>query len=169
MKNQTITIDLERFVDFDSLEENVIRELAKICESKLTGGHTESFHNMCVTAINEVISGRIEERVSELIEKPILSRDRFGEMIEGVEAKTLGDMLADAVDFACQETVDTSGKPTRSTAYQKTIPRMQWHLSRLLAREIDAEAKKAIDELQKDAKEKVRQQIAAAVAAQLAK
>lgn len=168
-KTQQITIELEQFVDFGALEENVIRQLADICASKLTGGHTESFHKMCVTAINEAISTKINERVEELLSRPIQVRDRFGDFVEGAETKSLGDMLGEAVDQACTETVDRNGKPSRGTTYNKVIPRIQWHLSQLFAREIDQEAAKAIKELKADAKEKVRKQIAAAVAAQLAK
>jgi hypothetical protein len=169
MTEQSITIELERFVDFGALEENVIRELAKTCESKMTGGHTKSFHSMCVEAIEKAISDRISARVSELLERPISMRDRFGDPLPGAEEKTLGDMLADAVDMACTETVDRNGKPAKSTAWDRGIPRMQWHLSKILSHQIDQEAAKAIKELNADAKAKVRQQIAAAVAAQLAK
>lgn len=169
MTEQTITINLEQFLDFDALEENVIRQLAETCESKLSGGHTESFHKMCVEAINKAISERIDARVSELIDKPIVPRDRFGQAVEGAEAKSLGDMLAEAVDQACTETVDRSGRPEKKTAYNSAMPRMQWHLSQIVAREIDTEAAKAIKELKADAKERVRKQIAAAVAAQLTK
>lgn len=169
MTEQTISIELERFVDFDALEENIIRQLAETCESKLSGGHVESFHRMCVSAIETAISGRIEARISELLDKPITPRDRFGCPVPDATPRTLSDMLADAVDQACTETVDQNGNPAKPKAYAKTTPRIQWHLSQLLAREIDAEAAKAIRELKADAKEKVRKQIAAAVAAQLAK
>lgn len=169
MTEQAITIDLEQFIDFSALEENVIRQLANVCESKMSGGHTESFHKMCVTAINEAVSQRISERVEQLLSKPIAPRDRFGDPLSDAEPKSLGDMLAEAVDQACLETVDRSGKPSKSTHWDKAVPRIQWHLNQLLAREIDTEAAKAIKELRADAKEKVRKQIAAAVAAQLTK
>lgn len=169
MTSETITIDLERFVDFDALEENVIRRLAETCESKLSGGHTDSFYKMCVEAINKAISERIDAQISKLINTPILPRDRFGEVVEGAEAKSLGDMLADAVEQACAETVNRDGRPEKKTAYNNAMPRMQWHLSKLLAREIDTEAAKVIRELKADAKERVRKHIAAAVAAQLTK
>lgn len=169
MSEHTITIDFEKFISLDDLEDNVIRQIAANCESKLTGGHVESFHKMCVTAIETAISERINAKISELLEKPIIPRDRFGSVIEGSQPTTLSDMLADAVDLACCETVDVSGKPAKNTAFQKAIPRIQWHLAKIAAREIDAEAAKAIKELKADAKEKVRKQIAAAVAAQLAK
>lgn len=169
MENQTINIDIERFVDFDLLEENVIRQLAATCESKLTGGHVDSFHTMCVAAIEKAISERIDAKVADLLAKPIVARDRFGEPVSDAGAKTLGDMLAEAVETACTETVNREGKPAKSTAWDKAIPRMQWHLSKILGREIDTEAAKAIKELNAEAKVKVRQQIASAVAAQLAK
>ena len=169
MTEQAITIDLERFVDFDALEENVIRQLAATCESKLSGGHTDSFHKMCVEAINKAISERIESKISELIDKPIVPRDRFGSALPDAEAKSLGDMLAEAVEMACTETVNREGKPQKSTHYDKCIPRIQWHLAKITAREIDSEAEKAIRELKADAKDRVRKQIAAAVAAQLTK
>lgn len=166
---QTITIELERFVDFGELEENVIRQLASTCESKLSGGHVESFHKMCVDAINLAISEKISAKIDEMLSRPIPVRNRFGDPIDGEEAKSLGDMLADAVEVAMTETVNSGGKPEKRTQYNRAVPRMQWHLSQLLAREIDTEAAKAIKELREDAKKKVRQQIASAVAAQLAK
>lgn len=169
MTDMTVSIDLERFISFDDLEENVIRQLATNCESKLSGGHVDSFHSMCLAAIEKAISGRIEARIAELIDKPIVPTDRFGNPVADAEPKSLGDMLAEAVDIACTETVDRNGKPMKSTAWDKAIPRIQWHLAKLTAREIDTEAAKAIKELKADAKEKVRKQIAAAVAAQLAK
>lgn len=169
MSEQSITIDLERFIDFDELENNVIRQLAATCESKLSGGHVKSFHTMCVSAIELAISERIEAKVSDLIDRPIVPRDCFGSPVPDAEPKTLGDMLAEAVEHACTETVDRDGKPAKSTAWSKAIPRIQWHLSKLVSREIDTEAAKAIKELKADAKEKVRKQIAAAVAAQLTK
>jgi hypothetical protein len=169
MTDMKITVDLEQFISTDDLEDNVIRQLASTCESKLSGGHTESFHTMCVNAIQKAISERIEARISDLLDKPIAPRNRFGETIPDAEAKSLGDMLADAVDQACTETVDRDGRPAKSTHWNKAIPRIQWHLSQLIAREIDQEAAKAMKELRADAKEKVRKQIASAVAAQLAK
>ena len=169
MADMTVTIDLERFISVDDLEDNVIRQLAATCESKLSGGHTDSFHAMCVAAIQKAISERIEARIADLIDKPIVPRDRFGSPIGDATPRSLGDMLADAVDQACAETVDRDGKPAKNTPYQKAIPRMQWHLSRLVASEIDKEAAKAISELKADAKDRVRKQIAAAVAAQLTK
>ena len=169
MTDMTVTIDLERFISVDDLEDNVIRQLAATCESKLSGGHTDSFHAMCVAAIQKAISERIEARISELIDKPIVPRDRFGTAIPDAEAKSLGDMLAEAVETACTETVDRHGKPAKSTAWDKAIPRIQWHLQKLAASEIDREAAKAVRELKADAKDRVRKQIAAAVAAQLTK
>lgn len=165
----TVTLDFEKYISVDDLEDNVIRQLADNCASKLSGGHVESFHKMCVDAINLAISERITAKVDEMLARPIPSRDRFGDLIKGASEKSLGDMLADAVDTAMTETVGRDGKPQKSTAWDKAVPRMQWHLSQLLAREIDTEAAKAIKELKADAKEKVRKQIAAAVAAQLAK
>lgn len=164
-----ITINFADHIDFDNLEKNVIREIADICTSKLTGGHTESFHKMCVSAIEIAISEKIGAKVEELISRPISPRDRFGDPIRDADAKSLSDMLADAVEMACEETVDRDGKPAKATTWSKAIPRIQWHLAQIAAREIDAEAAKAIKELKADAKEKVRQQIAVAVAAQLAK
>lgn len=167
--DMTVTIDLERFISVDDLEDNVIRQLAATCESKMSGGHTDSFHKMCVAAIEKAISERVEARIAELIDKPIVPRDRFGMAVEGAEAKSLGDMLAEAVDMACNETVNREGKPTKSTSWDKAIPRIQWHLSKLVAGEIDREAANAIKELKADAKQRVRDQIAAAVATQLAR
>lgn len=169
MTDMTVTLDLERFISVDDLEDNVIRQLASNCESKLSGGRTDSFHKMCVDAINKAISERIEARIVELIDKPIVPRNRFGEPEPDAVPRSLADMLADAVEMACTETVNHEGKPQKSTYNDKCVPRIQWHLSRLTAREIDREASKAISELKAEAKEKVRKQIAAAVAAQLAK
>ena len=169
MTDMTVTVDLERFISVDDLEDNVIRELADTCERKLSGGHVESFHKMCVTAIEKAISERVEAKISELLEKPIVPRDRFGNRVEGATPKSLGDMLAEAVEIACVETVDRNGRPAKSTAWDKAVPRIQWHLSQLTAREIDIEAAKAIKELKAEAKDRVRKQIASAVAAQLTK
>ena len=165
----TVTLDFEKYISVDDLEDNVIRQLADSCMAKLSGGHTESFHKMCVDAINLAISDKINAKVEDMLSRPIQARDRFGDPIEGVAEKSLGDMLGDAVEAAMTETVDREGRPKKSTYHDKAIPRMQWHLSKLLAREIDIEAAKAIKELKADAKEKVRKQIAAAVAAQLTK
>ena len=169
MTDMTVTINLEQFISVDDLEDNVIRQLADTCAGKLTGGHVESFHKMCVNAIEKAISERVDRHISELLDKPIVPRDRFGNVQPDAEAKSLGDMLADAVEMACSETVGRDGRPKKSTMYDKAIPRIQWHLARITAREIDVEASKAIKELKADAKEKVRKQIAAAVAAQLVK
>jgi hypothetical protein len=158
MTDMTVTIDLERFISTDDLEDNVIRQLAATCESKLSGGHTDSFHKMCVAAIEKAISERIEARIAELIDKPIIPRDRFGVADEGAEAKSLGDMLAEAVETACTETVNRDGKPAKNTNWEKAIPRIQWHLSKLVASEIDREAANAIKELKADAKQRVRDQ-----------
>ena len=165
----TVTLDFERYISVDDLENNVINQLVDKCESKLTGGHVDSFHQMCVDAINLAISEKISDKVEDMLSRPIPARDRFGDLIPGVSEKSLGDMLSDAVEAAMTETVDSQGRPQPATAWNKPVPRMQWHLSKLLSREIDTEAEKAIKALKADAKEKVRQQIAAAVAAQLAK
>lgn len=165
----TVTLDFEKYISVDDLEDNVIRQIADNCESKLHGGHVESFHKMCVDAINLAISEKINAKVEDMLSRPIPSRDRFGDPIADAPDKSLGDMLADAVEVAMTETVGDDGKPREPTAWDKAVPRMQWHLSKLLAREIDTEAAKAIKELKADAKEKVRKQIAAAVAAQLTK
>jgi len=169
MIDMAVTIDLERFISIDDLEDNVIRQLAETCESKLSGGHTDSFHAMCVAAIEKAISERVEARIADLIDKPIVPRNRFGDAIEGMEAKSLGDMLAEAVEIACTQTVNREGKPAKNTTYEKAVPRIQWHLSNLVSSEIDREAASAIKELKAEAKQKVRDQIAAAVAAQLAR
>jgi len=162
MIDMAVTIDLERFISIDDLEDNVIRQLAETCESKLSGGHTDSFHAMCVAAIEKAISERVEARIADLIDKPIVPRNRFGDAIEGMEAKSLGDMLAEAVEIACTQTVNREGKPAKNTTYEKAVPRIQWNL-------FDREAASAIKELKAEAKQKVRDQIAAAVAAQLAR
>lgn len=165
----TVTIDFEKYISVDDLEDNVIRQLADNCAAKLTGGHIESFHKMCVDAINLAISEKINAKVADMLSRPIQARNRFGDPVEGAAEKSLGDMLADAVDAAMTETVDCQGRPKKNSHWDKAVPRMEWHLSKLLAREIDTEAAKAMKELKADAKEKVRKQIAAAVAAQLAK
>lgn len=163
MQSITINLAIEDFVNLDYLEENVIREIAKDAESKLTGGHTESFHKLCVDAINEAINSRIQARIEELLSRPIPPLDRFGDPIEG-EPKTLSDMLAEAVDKCLTDTVDSAGKPEKRTAYNNARPRLEWLVKKVAAEKIAIEAEKAARQVNKEAKDHAQKVLANAVA-----
>lgn len=163
-----LELAISDFVDMDYLEENVIRELARTAESKLTGGHTESFHAMCVSAINQAIEVRITARIEETLSKPIPQLDRFGDPTGG-DPKTLSDIIAEAADVALNQAVDSYGKPANSSSYSATIPRIEYLVKKVAAEGIFKEAEKVARKVNADTKKHAQDVLANAVAAQLAR
>lgn len=163
-----LKIDLEDFLSLDDLEDNVIRQLAATCESKLAGGHAESFYKLCMDVIDEAISGRIKDRVEDLLSRPIPAVDRFGEPT-GETPKTLNQMVLDGVDAALIELVDNQGKPALPSKHTPREPRLQWAIRQAASADLDREVARVIREVKDEAIGAARDRVARAIALQLEK
>jgi hypothetical protein len=162
----TIKLEGEAFTSWDGIAEEVTRTIA----DRLMSDHTLKLRDHVLEIINDRVAEVVGAKVEALLSKPVLPVTRYGEPIEGAVAKTLADMVADAADAALTETVDPhNGKPEKRNQYNGAIPRLQWLVGKVAREGIASEIEKSVKAVNAEARAAVQKQVAAEIAARLAK
>ena len=162
----TVKIEGEAFTSWDGLDEAVTRRIA----DHFISDHKMNLRERVEAIINERVAAVVEARVEAFLSKPIPPLTRYGEPIEGAPTRTLAEMIADAADEAMTETVNPrDGKPKKSSHYETAVPRLEWLVKRVAISEIAPAVEKAVKAVNADAKAQVQKQVAAEIAARLAK
>lgn len=161
----TLKIEGEAFASWDGIDEMVVRRLA----DHFISDHTMKLRDRVSEIINDRVAAVIEARVEAFLQKPIPPLTRYGEPIPGAVEKSLADMIADAADAAMVETVDSSGKPEKKNAYNNAIPRLEWLVKKVAVAGIAKAVEDAVKAVNAEAKAHVQKQVAAEIAARLAK
>lgn len=162
----TLKIEGEAFASWDGLDDMVVRRIA----DHFISDHTMKLRERVNDIIAERVAAVVEARVEAFLTKPIPPHTRYGEPIPGAVARSLSDMIADASDAAMVETVDPGdGKAKKKDAYNNAIPRLEWLVKRVAIAGIAKATEEAVKAVNADARAQVQRQVAAEIAARLAK
>ena len=132
-----------------SVKHAVVTEVVKTVVDKVISEVKQEVSGVIVEKLNT----RVDETYEEIMSRPIVVTDRWGEEKEAFSS--LESAIKKRVDHYFTEQVDSSGK---ATSYNNKVgTRLQWLIDNRVAKEADVKIKEAVKEVEAKIKDTLDQ------------